>query len=151
MYLLRSERFTAILYHRGHQITGTDNSKDDNRMKKTAIALAATALVLTASPSVGTAASPFDGKWAGTAPEAGECGQLVITMTITDGQISGTVAGRKGSPPILSGRVSVAGEAEISYAPSQGFKASIKFVKDTFAGRFDTFCGTREAKGSRSP
>jgi hypothetical protein len=97
------------------------------------------------------AAGPFDGKWVGTAPEAGDCGQLVVTLMVADGKITGTVAGKHGTPSIESGRVSADGTAELHYGAKQGFRAGIRFVGDSFRGDFETFCGARATVGSRVP
>jgi hypothetical protein len=97
------------------------------------------------------AAGPFDGKWVGTAPEAGDCGQLLVTLVVADGTITGTVAGKHGAPPIESGRIATDGTAQLRYAGKQGFRANVKFVGDGFRGTFDTFCGTRATVGSRVP
>jgi hypothetical protein len=95
------------------------------------------------------AAGPFDGKWVGTAPEAGDCGQLVVTLTITDSKISGTVAGKYGSPSIESGVVAVDGSAKVQYAAQQKFDGAIQFSGGNFRGNFKSFCGLRDVVGSR--
>ena len=119
------------------------------KITKAWIASLLTGLVFVAS--VGSnAAGPFDGKWVGTAPDAGDCGQLVVTLVITDGKITGTVAGKHGSPPIDSGVVSPDGTAHITYSPRTNFQGNLQLSGDAFRGHFDTFCGTRETVGSRS-
>jgi hypothetical protein len=95
------------------------------------------------------AAGPFDGKWVGTAPEAGDCGQLVVTLTITDSKITGTVAGKHGPPSIQSGDVAADGRARVLYADQQGFDGAIQFSGDNFRGNFKSFCGLRDVTGSR--
>jgi hypothetical protein len=119
-------------------------------MKKVAICFSTIGLLIAASGSSVGAVTPFDGKWVGTAPEAGDCGQLVVTMTIADGKITGAVAGKHGAPPIDSGAVTANGAAELHYA-KQGFRANVRFEGNTFRGNFDTFCGPRATVGSRVP
>jgi hypothetical protein len=119
-------------------------------MRKMAIRFSTVGLLLANSVSSVGAVTSFDGKWVGTAPEAGDCGQLVVTMTISDGKISGTVAGKHGAPPIDSGTVEANGAAELRYA-KQGFRANVRFEGNAFRGNFDTFCGPRPTEGSRVP
>jgi hypothetical protein len=102
------------------------------------------------APFSGEAAGPFDGKWVGTAPDAGDCGPLVVTLNITDGKITGTVAGKHGSPPIDSGVVKPDGTAHVMYSPRTHFEGDVRFFGNTFKGSFATFCGKRETTGSRS-
>lgn len=93
-----------------------------------------------------SAAGPYDGKWVGTAPEAGDCGMLTVTMTITNNAISGTVSGKHGGPQIEPASIQPDGTAWLSYKPFQG---SVKISGSNFTGQFNTFCGVRAVKGTK--
>src|SRR5438067_1978308 len=75
------------------------------------------------------AASPYDGKWVGTAPEAGDCGVLTVTIVVKDNVISGNVSGKHGSPYIRSGTVGSDGTAQVNYTISgdRGRDGTVRF------------------------
>src|SRR5579859_5734049 len=113
-----------------------------------AIAVLAFAMLLAAADAAG----PFDGKWVGTAPEAGDCGVLTVTLVVANNQITGTVAGKHGSPTIRTGAIATDGTANVTYAignSSSAFSGTIKFVGNAFSGRFQTVCGFRDTTGAR--
>jgi len=100
--------------------------------------------------SVASAAGSYDGKWVGTAPEAGDCGLLTVTLFVKDNAISGTVSGKHGAPAIDSGTIAADGTALVTYAPGAAFKGNLRFSGNQFAGNFNSVCGTRAVTGSRS-
>ncbi len=55
------------------------------------------------------AADQYDGKWVGTAPDAGDCGVLTVAMVIGGSTITGNVSGNHGSVAINSGKVEADG------------------------------------------
>jgi len=107
-------------------------------------------IALTMGSAVASAAGPYDGKWVGTAAEAGDCGVLTVTLIVKDNAITGTVNGKHGTPPIDSGTVAPDGTALVTYAP-RAFKGNIRFTGNRFIGNFNSVCGVRAVTGSRSP
>jgi hypothetical protein len=98
------------------------------------------------------AASPYDGRWLGTAPEAGDCGVLTVNITVIDGKVvAGTVSGRHASPPIDWGFVRPDGFGKIQYSTQPTLTAILTFSGNQFTGLFPTHCGKRPVSGSRTP
>ena len=93
------------------------------------------------------ASGPFDGKWIGTAPEAGDFSVLTVTLIVTDNTIAGTVSGKHGSPSINPALIASDGTVQIKYGP---FQAGIRFSGDQSTGKFQTRCGVRDTAGKRS-
>jgi hypothetical protein len=87
------------------------------------------------------AAGTFDGKWIGTAPEAGDCGVLTVTLVVANNMVGGAVSGKHGSPSINPAPIASGGTAHVNYGR---FQAGIRFSGDQFAGNFQTFCGVRD-------
>jgi hypothetical protein len=98
--------------------------------------------------SIASAAGSYDGKWVGTAPDAGDCGVLTVTLAISGTTISGTVAGEHGSPSIKTAAVAADGSAHMTYG-TQPFEANARFSGSQFSGQFMTFCGIRQVTGTR--
>jgi hypothetical protein len=96
------------------------------------------------------AAGPFDGKWVGTAPDAGDCGVLTVTLTVADNMLAGTVVGKHGTGTISPTRIATDGTVQVKYGDSRNFQAGIRFAGDQLAGRFDSFCGVRDTAGKRA-
>lgn len=92
------------------------------------------------------AAGTYDGKWVGTAPEAGDCGVLTVTLNVASNTVTGTVSGRHGSPAILPIEIGPDGVAQVQYAP---FQARVRFAGEQFQGSFQTYCGLRNTIGKR--
>ena len=90
----------------------------------------------------------FDGKWVGTAPEAGDCGVLTVTLTIVDDRITGTVVGRRGVGYIGAATVSSDGTAEVAYGGTG--RGSVSFSGNAFAATFGNLCGRRNVTGARA-
>jgi hypothetical protein len=114
-------------------------------MRKIAIAMLFVC-VTTARPA-SAASGPFDGQWVGTAPEAGDCGVLTVSVAVRDNMLTGTVSGKKGSPPIVTTSVGSDGTAKVRYAR---FEGSVDLSGARFTGTFDTFCGLRSVTGKKS-
>jgi hypothetical protein len=108
------------------------------------IAIAMLLVCVTTAPPASAAAGPFDGQWVGTAPEAGDCGVLTVSLAIKDSMLTGTVSGKKGSPPIVT---TSDGTAKVRYAQ---FEGSLKLSDAQFSGTFNTFCGMRSVTGKRA-
>lgn len=109
-------------------------------------------LILVTVVSVAAAGGPYDGKWIGTAPEAGDCGVLTVTLTITNNMIAGNVTGKHGSPSIQSGSVNPDGSAHVTYSiglSANPFQGTARFAGTQFSGQFMTVCGIRQVTGSR--
>jgi hypothetical protein len=118
-------------------------------MRNLAGALAA--LVMLAGPAA-IAAGPYDGQWVGTAPDAGDCGVLTVTLTINGSAISGNVTGKRGSPSIQSGAIAADGSAHVTYSLGQNersLEGNARFSGNQFSGQFATMCGIRQVTGSR--
>ena len=113
-------------------------------MRKIAIAMLFVC-VTTARPA-SAALGPFDGQWVGTAPEAGDCGVLTVSLAIKDNMLTGTVSGKKGSPPIVTTSVGSDGTAKARYGQ---FEGSVKLSGAQFTGTFNTFCGMRSVTGKK--
>jgi hypothetical protein len=94
------------------------------------------------------AGGQFDGQWVGTAPEAGDCGILTVTLTVVDDRITGTVVGRHGIGYIAAAAVSPDGAAEVAYGGTG--KGWLKFSGNTFSGSFGSYCGRRDVTGARA-
>jgi hypothetical protein len=94
------------------------------------------------------AGGQFDGQWVGTAPKAGDCGVLTVTLTIVDDRITGTVVGRHGTDYIGGATVSSVGTAAVAYGGTG--RGSVRFWGNTFAGTFGSFCGRRNVTGARA-
>jgi hypothetical protein len=75
-----------------------------DRQRGSAVRFAACVLGLVFLEAVAPASSAgqYDGRWVGTAPEAGDCGVLTVTMMIGSNTITGFVSGKHGSPSIDS-------------------------------------------------
>jgi hypothetical protein len=97
-------------------------------------------------PAAWAAPGPFDGKWVGTAPEAGDCGVLTVTLMVADNLLTGTVSGKKGSPPIVATSLGSDGAAKVRYAQ---FEGSLRLSGAQFTGSFNTFCGMRSVTGAK--
>jgi len=97
------------------------------------------------------AAGPQDGKWIGTAPDAGDCGVLTVTLVVANNMVAGIVSGKHGSPSFNPTPIAPDGTAQVEYGPTQHFKASIRFSGDQFTGSFQSFCGVRNTIGKRAP
>jgi hypothetical protein len=93
------------------------------------------------------AVGPYDGRWIGTAPDAGQCGVLTVTLMITDNLMTGTVNGKRGSPTIVTTSVASDGTAKAKYAQ---FEGTVKLSGTQFTGSFDTFCGIRAVTGTKA-
>ena len=117
-------------------------------MVRTRNAMAA-GLLLAIVAGIARAASPYDGKWMGTAPEAGDCGVLTVTLFVKDGSITGgTVSGKHGSPTVHPAAIAQDGLVTLTYGP---FQATARLAGAQFTGNFQTFCGTRAVTGAQSP
>jgi hypothetical protein len=125
--------------------TAVQSAKRENNLKRInrvpAMVFLISMVVLSAH-----AAGLFDGRWVGTAPEAGDCGVLTVTLLVTNNVIGGTVSGKHGSPSINPVQVGPDGTAHVKYGQFQG---GVRFSVDQFAGNFQTFCGLRDATGKR--
>jgi hypothetical protein len=104
--------------------------------------------VLFAAPAASVSDNPFDGKWIGTAPDAGDCGVLTLSITVYNGWINGTVKGSHGVPKIEPTQIGSDGTAQVSYYK---FKGTLKLLGIILAGTFDSFCGLRTVAGAKQP
>jgi len=100
-------------------------------------------------PAAWGAPGPFDGKWVGTAPEAGDCGVLTVTIMVTDNLLTGNVSGKKGSPPIVTTSLGSDGTAKVRYAQFEG-SLRLRLSGAQFTGSFNTFCGLRAVTGAKA-
>jgi len=91
----------------------------------------------------------FDGKWLGIAPEAGDCGALLVTLTVTGNMVAGTATGKHGTGTISPTAIAADGTTQVKYGPNMRFQARIRFVGDQFTGTFDSYCGARDVAGTR--
>jgi hypothetical protein len=97
---------------------------------------------------VAVAADSYDGKWIGTAPDAGDCGILTVTLAINDNSITATVSGKHGAPHSLPAKIASDGTAQLKYGQFQG---TVRLAGSQFTGNFQTFCDVRTVTGTKAP
>jgi CubicO group peptidase (beta-lactamase class C family) len=118
-------------------------------LKRPLLAIAMVAAVIFAGVSA-LADGRLDGKWVGTAPEAGDCGVLTVTIVVTNNTIrGGTVSGNHGYTFINPASIAPDGTAQIEYGLYGQAQTGIQFSGDQFTGRFRTVCGLRDTTGKR--
>jgi hypothetical protein len=92
------------------------------------------------------AGDPFDGRWTASAPALARCPAANFDITVSDGQISGTLT-MGGRITVLTGSVLGDGTATIA---SSSVIAETTFGADTIQLKFTmTPCGNRVAAGDR--
>ena len=102
-----------------------------------------------------TAASPINGTWALTVRAPQGSASIQVTLSVEDGQLTGTYSGDRGSGNIRSGTFegsafafTITANAENAESTDWAFRGTL--TGDTMAGSVSTNLGTFEFSGSKS-
>ena len=115
-------------------------------------ALIAVAPLSVLNMAAGRAASPYDGVWSGQVAGPSPCAGSTLTLTVTDGSVSGVLKGPMGAASYAPTKVASDGTALLVKTMGinrGGTSMIVTFTDDHFQIHIDGICGSYDLTGSR--
>jgi hypothetical protein len=107
------------------------------------------------SATPGHAASPYDGQWSGQSAAGDACAGLTVTLTVTDGTVSGFGRAPYGAAAYVPATIGPDGKVTLllrggnSGRVLAGKNLYVTFTDDHFEGRGNLACGDLVVTGTR--
>jgi hypothetical protein len=95
------------------------------------------------------AAGPYDGTWSGQAPADSDCVNVVVTLMVVDGNVSGGAGGGGVGCSFRPGS-KVGSDGSVFIMCAAGHSLSVTFAGDRFEARTNFRCGRVIITGNRT-
>jgi hypothetical protein len=95
------------------------------------------------------AAGPYDGTWSGQTPADSDCVNVIVMLTVTDGNVSGG-AGGAGADCWFRPGSKIGSDGNVTIMCARGHSLDITFAGDRFEARTNFRCGRVVITGNRT-